>query len=176
MRPVHVGSDGDLRFVHGGVVAQLQHEGDLEGGLQVPKKSDEGVPVDLRSTVGEARQVDDGEQDVKSSAPGDPEEGADEGAVAQIGVSDGVAGQVQALDHGRVHSLQGGVLAELVDDVLDLTELVNLEGVVLALHGHLRHDGALLLDVGVEALLHVGDELRPELVVRADSEVVVSVD
>jgi hypothetical protein len=56
--------------------------------------------VDLRSTVRESGKVDDYEQDVGSSTPGDPQKSSDESAVAQLGVQHGVAGQVQALLHG----------------------------------------------------------------------------
>jgi hypothetical protein len=61
MGPVRVRDDGHIALVLGGVVSQLEHEGDLHGCLEVAKDSDESIPVNIGGIRRESREVSDGE-------------------------------------------------------------------------------------------------------------------
>ena len=65
----------------------------------------------------------------------------------------------------------------LIDDLLDLSALVQLEGGVLdSCHRHLQHARQLALQLDVESRADVVLELLPELVVIGNAEIIVRVD
>ena len=64
----------------------------------------------------------------------------------------------------------------LIDDLLNLSALVQLEGVLDSCHRHLQHARQLALQLDVESRADVVLELLPELVVIGNAEKVVRVD